>query len=64
MNNYYDQERKEDIDMIAALGMAVATAYSGMNSNRTIIVGVTRNWEKAVDDNCNEEAYGCLYAVQ
>ncbi len=64
MNSYYDQERKEDIDMIAALGIAVATAYSGKNSNRTIIVGVTRNWEKAVDDNCSEEAYGCLYAVQ
>ena len=30
----------------------------------TAVIGVCEDWDKAVDDNCNEVSYGCLYAVQ
>ena len=32
--------------------------------DRIVIIGVTEDWDKVVDDNCSEVSYGCLYAVQ
>lgn len=55
---------KNDIDAISALGMAVASAYSEDDADRTIVAGVVRDWDKAVDDNCNETSFGCLYTIQ
>ncbi|MDE7322060.1 MAG: hypothetical protein K2N73_04910 [Lachnospiraceae bacterium] len=55
---------RTDIDILSALGMGISTVYPQAGSGRTIIIGVTDDWNKAVDDSCSEAAYGCLYAVQ
>ena len=68
---YYDfmqdvqrDEIEKDKDILSALGMGIFSAYPTEDSNATIIVGVTEDWDKAVDDHCSEVSYGCLYAVQ
>ncbi|MDE7427953.1 MAG: hypothetical protein K2N00_01550, partial [Lachnospiraceae bacterium] len=64
---YYDFMRDvqdDEMDILSALGMGIFSAYSTEDSNATIIVGVTEDWDKAVDDHCSEVSYGCLYAVQ
>lgn len=54
---------KSDLNILAALGMGIADAYPE-GTDKTMIIGVTRDWDKAVDDNCSETAYGCLYTIQ
>lgn len=62
-----DAVKDEDMDIIVALGMGINSAESSLQYNgvrgRIAIIGVTDEWDKAVDDNCNEESYGCLYIV-
>lgn len=61
---FYDNEKgKRDIDIMAALGTGVSVAALE-NPHATVIVGVTENWDKTVDDDCSETSYGCLYSVQ
>lgn len=55
-------EMAEDMDILTALGIGISFVYP--MANRTVIVGVTKDWDKVVDDNCSEVSYGCLYAVQ
>lgn len=57
-------EIDKDVDILTALGMGVACAYSTEGADMPMIIGVTEEWDKAVDDNCSEVSYGCLYAVQ
>lgn len=57
-------ELAKDVDSLAALGLGIASAYFEGDPYKTVIVGVTEEWDKAVDDNCSEVSYGCLYAVQ
>ena len=57
-------KERTDIDTLTAPGMGICTAYVQGGPNRTVIIGVTDNWNKTVDDSCSEAAYGCLYAVQ
>lgn len=52
----------EDMDSLAALSMGLTFAMG--DSNKTVIMGVVNDWDKAVDDNCSETSYGCLYVVQ
>lgn len=63
----YDDDRnrgRQDYDTIAALGTGIWEVFSREDLGGTVIIGVTEDWEKAVDDDCTETAYGCLYAVQ
>ena len=64
MSDYVFGRRGKDYDEIAALGTGIWEVFSREDLSGTVIIGVTRNWEKAVDDDCGETAYGCLYAVQ
>lgn len=57
-------EMEKDADILTALGMGLSFAYSKEDPNMMVIIGVTEDWDKAVDDNCSEVSYGCLYAVQ
>ena len=57
-------ELEKDADILAALGMGISFAYSMEDPNAMVVVGVIEDWDKAVDDNCSEVSYGCLYAVQ
>lgn len=56
-------DEKVDIDAKAALGMGISGASFKMDDDKVMIVGVTENWDKTVDDNCSEVSYGCLYTV-
>lgn len=61
----YTREKDRDYDTMAALGTGVCDMYVRENySGGIMIIGVTKDWDKAADDNCSEIAYGCLYAVQ
>ena len=57
-------DKKKDADILTALGMGISFLYSKEDSYTTAVIGVCENWDKAVDDNCNEVSYGCLYVVQ
>lgn len=59
-----NSKERTDIDTLAALGMGISAVYLQGGSGRTIIIGVTDDWDKTVDDSCSEAAYGCLYTVQ
>ena len=56
--------KAEEMDSIAALGIGISSAYSQLNGNGTAIIGLTKNWDKTVDDSCSEVSYGCLYMIQ
>lgn len=56
--------KKKDADILTALGIGISYLYSLEDPDMTAIIGVCEDWDKAVDDNCNEVSYGCLYAVQ
>lgn len=60
------QNREMETDALIALGVGIFSAYSrGQIDEDTIaVVGVTADWDKAVDDNCREVSYGCLYEIQ
>lgn len=60
----YEDKEMEKAGELAALGMGICTVYSRMSSGEVAVVGMVEDWEKAVDDNCSEVSYGCLYAVQ
>lgn len=62
--DYEHRRRRQDYDTIAALGTGIWEVFFREDLGGTVIIGVTEDWEKAVDDNCTETAYGCLYAVQ
>lgn len=45
-------------------GAAVEMVYSDKNRYKTTVIGVTEDWDKAVDGNCNETAVGCVYVIR
>lgn len=66
-NYMWDVQRggkKKDADILTALGIGISYLYSLGDSDLTAIIGVCEDWDKAVDDNCNEVSYGCLYEIQ
>lgn len=56
--------KKKDADILTALGIGISYLYSLEDPDMTAIIGVCEDWDKAVDDNCNEVSYGCLYEIQ
>lgn len=56
------EDWEKDLDILAALSMGLTFASEYPDS--IVIMGVTEDWDKVVDDNCSEVSYGCLYAVQ
>ena len=59
----YDDNPKE-ADQIAALGVGLCTAYPRTDLDTTVVIGVTDEWVNAVDDDCNETSYACLYITE
>ena len=64
LGELYEKKKKKDLDTIAALGAAVEMVYSDKNRYKTTVIGVTEDWDKAVDGNCNETAVGCVYVIR
>lgn len=58
------KEKKKDVDVLTALGIGISYLYTLEDPDMIAVIGVCENWDKAVDDNCNEASYGCLYVVQ
>ncbi len=58
------KQKREDVDTLAALGVGIFSVYPELGSNDLLIMGVTADWDKAIDDTCGEISYGCLYAIQ
>ncbi|MCM1262834.1 MAG: hypothetical protein NC313_08945 [Butyrivibrio sp.] len=56
--------KTDNVDIIAALGMGINSAYYRLGTDEMAVIGVTSDYAKAVDDNCNEESYGCFYIIQ
>ncbi|MCM1526307.1 MAG: hypothetical protein NC079_04625 [Clostridium sp.] len=53
-----------DADALAALGLGLCEVSPQMAGDEILIIGVTQDWDKVVDDNCGETSYGCLYVIQ
>ena len=61
----YANDHKKDYDVVAALGTGILEMSIREKSfDGPVIIGITKDWDKAADDDCTETAYGCLYAVQ
>ena len=55
---------EEDIDVLAALGIGICGAVDEAVNADVFFMGVTENYERAVDDVCSEMSYGCLYVAR
>lgn len=57
---------KENLDTVYALCVGVREIGSmlGKKKVESAIIGVMEDWDKAVDDDCSEVSYGCLYMFQ
>ncbi|MDE7478219.1 MAG: hypothetical protein K2M91_09770 [Lachnospiraceae bacterium] len=68
MYDYVDRicvvEEKKDIDIVTALGIGICGVRYMYGADVTAVIGVTEDWDKAVDDNCSETSFGCLYTIQ
>lgn len=60
---YYDGEYGE-VSALAALSVGVYDVYSHYRNSEFVVIGLVENWDKTVDDDCNEISYGCLYSIQ
>ena len=64
LRDYKDDKEYHKMSELSALGAGIQCAYPMLQDNGIIIIGVTDNWDKVVDDDCSEISYGCLYWVQ
>ena len=64
LNSVRREENAEKLSALSALGIGIYAACEQEPVDKTIIIGVVENWDKAVDDECSEMAYGCLYVVE
>ncbi len=60
----YDDRDAEEIAALSALGIGLMEVVPQSGANDIVVCGVTTDWEKAVDGNCSEVSYGCLYTIQ
>ncbi len=63
-DEHRDPKSKEDITALSALGVGLSQAYPISDESVVAVCGVIENWEPAIDDECNETSYGCLYVVE
>lgn len=54
----FEEKSHEDPSALSALGIGITSAYQ---EGDILIIGVTENYPKAVNDTCSELSYGCLY---
>ena len=59
-----DDGEYRKVSELAALGVGIQSVYPMLHADEFVIIGVTENWDKTVDDDCNEMPYGCLYMIQ
>ena len=64
LDDVLDGSKKEDSDALAALGVGLFSVYPQLDLSDALVIGVTTDWDKTVDDTCSEMSYGCLYTVR
>ena len=64
LSNYYDRKEYDEASALAALGVGIYHLMPLTDNDEFIVIGVVENWDKTVDDDCNEISYGCLYTLQ
>lgn len=64
LRDFYDDGDYRKASALSALGVGICDVYLQSEQDGVIVIGVVENWEKAVDDECSEISYGCLYSVQ
>ena len=64
MSDLYEDRKYDKVGVAAAMGVGLCATAPQMSEDCVVIVGVTEDWDKTVDDNCNEVSYGCLYTIQ
>ena len=62
--DFKDDKEYDKLSELAALGAGILGTYPMLQDDEIIIIGVTDNWDKVVDDDCSEISYGCLYSIQ
>ncbi len=60
----YDNRDAEEIAALAALGVGLMEVTPQSGTDDIVVCGVTADWANAVDDDCSEVSYGCLYTIQ
>jgi len=63
LQEIHEGDIKEDLALTSALGVGLTEAYPENDSSKVVICGVTKDWDKTIDDTCNETSYGCVYAI-
>lgn len=63
MSDVQRMDKKKDADILTALGIGISYLYFLEDPDIIAVIGVCEDWDKAVDDNCNEVSFGCLYEV-
>ncbi|MCM1263948.1 MAG: hypothetical protein NC313_14650 [Butyrivibrio sp.] len=58
-----NKEYPYELDDMAALitGLGIAEDEKPKELDRAIIIGLVKEYDKVVDDECNETSYGCFY---
>lgn len=64
LSDIVEEGERQKISDLSALGVGIWSVYPQIGSTDVLVIGVTEDWEKTVDDNCSEISYGCLYTVQ
>ena len=62
--DFRDHKEYDKLSELAALGVGILSTYPMLQDDEIIIIGVTDDWDKVVDDDCSEISYGCLYSIQ
>ena len=62
--DFREDKEYDKVGELAALGVGIQSTYPMLQDDEIIIIGVTDNWDKVVDDDCSEISYGCLYSIQ
>lgn len=64
LRDFRDDKEYQKMSELSALGVGIQSVSPMLQDNEIIIIGVTDNWDKVVDDDCSEISYGCLYLIQ
>lgn len=64
LRDYYSKDKYEEAESLAALCVGVLSVQSETSDGHICVMGAAKDWTPAVDDDCKETSYGCLYVIQ
>ena len=64
LEDFYDDGEYGKVSELSALGVGICDVYPQSDQDAFIVIGVVKDWNKTIDDNCSEVSYGCLYSIQ